>query len=220
MCGQFLTIGRYNAGTMTRKDVWFIVDKSFLNHVQSELTRLYRTLQDSYKYPPDKAVRIMRSFIRKHPIGGSHDEFFQNYYRTNLIAKHKDDPTKIMMFGFLRTIFLGILRGAPRTRVFTQRVRKYKETYQLAYSLEEFLSLYRRRIGFKKRELSREIYIQSGTKSECKDLPEYACLLPKCSYIKTVRKGTPVEYCARNTSRRRGTSVHNKTRRRRKNHRQ
>jgi hypothetical protein len=203
---------------MTKKDVWFIVDKKFLGHVQAELTRLHRKLQDSYKEPPEKAIRIMRAFTYYHPIGGIQEAFFSNYYRTNLIAKHKDDPTKVMMFGFLRTIFLGILRGAPRTRVFTRRVRKYKETYRLAYSLEEFLSLYRRRVGFKKRELPREIYLESGTKSECKDLPEYACMAPRCRFIKTVRKGKPVEYCTRHESRRRGTSMHNKTRRRSKNH--
>jgi len=206
---------------MTRKDVWFIVDKTFLRHVQTELTRLYRGLQDSYKDPPEKAVHIMRSFSHTHPIGGSPDDFFRNYYRTNLIAPHKDDPEKVLMFGFLRTIFLGILRGAPRTRVFTRRVRKYKETYRLASSLEEFLSLYRRRVGFKKRELPREIYQEAGTQSECKDLPEYACLMPKCRYIRTVRKGKAVEYCARHESRRHTSSItrkHNKTQRRRKHH--
>ena len=206
---------------MTRKDVWFIVDKAFLRHVQSELSRVYKGLKDSYKEPPEKAVRIMREFYKTHPIGGSTDEFFRNYYRTNLISTHKDDPEKVLMFGFLRTIFLGILRGAPRTRVFTRRVRKYRETYRVASALEEFLSLYRRRVGFKKRELPNKIYQEAGTQSECKDLPEYACLAPKCRYIRTVRKGKAVEYCARHESRRRTSSSmrkHNKTQRRRKHH--
>lgn len=210
---------------MTRKDVWFVVDKAFLRHVKTELLRLYRTLDESYKSPPEKSIRIMKTFNSAHQINtidhSSTDMFFRNYYRTNLIAPHKDDPEKVLMFGFLRTIFLGILRGSPRTHVVTRRVRKYKETYRLVSALEEFLSLYRRRIGFKKRDIPREIYQAAGTQSECKDLPEYACLMPKCLYIRTVRKGKPVEYCSRHTSRRHTSLTktrHNKTQRRRKHH--
>jgi|AntAceMinimDraft_13_1070369.scaffolds.fasta_scaffold00144_28 hypothetical protein len=197
---------------MVRKDVWFLVDKVFLSRVHVELEHLYRKLKESYKAPPEKTIRIMRSFTKSHPLNGSVDQFFTNYYRTNLIAKHKDDPSKVMMFGFLRTILLGILRNSPRTRVFTKRVRRYQETYRIAKSLEDFLSLYRRRVGFHKKTLSSIVFQEAGTQSECKDLPEYACLPPRCRFVQTVRNGRPISYCSRHESRRRKRHTRRKSR--------
>lgn len=189
---------------MTRNDTWFVVDVQFLKRVEKELTRLYLTLRHSYKEPPDKAKRIIKTFRNNHPMGKYGLEFFSKYFRTNLISKAPSDkPGTILIFGFLRTLFLGILRGSPRTNIFTKRVRVYKETYELASSLEEFLQLYRRRIGFTKIDISRTIYRESGTKSECKDLPEYACQPPICRYIRTIRNGKITGYCSRHTRRRR-----------------
>jgi hypothetical protein len=204
---------------MTRKNVWFIVENEFLTYVQKELTSIYRKIQDSYvNTPPESSKIVMDAFTKTHIIGGSTTSFFKEYYRTNLISKHKTDSTKVLMFGFLRTIFLGILRGTPRTKVFAKRVHKYKITHKLAQSLEDLLILYRKRIGFHKRILPKEVYQKAGTQSECKDLPEHACLPPKCQYNRTRRNGKLVEYCSIHESRRRKTanlqnSLYNKTRR-------
>lgn len=194
---------------MVKKDTWVLVNKNLLRRVRGKLTELYRKLRASYKAPPEKAVRIMRKFRETHPMDGGVSRFFQEYYRTNLIARRENDDDNVMMFGFLRTLFVAILREAPRINVFSKRVKDYRETYSVADALEKFLTLYRKRVGFTKtpeHEVSRNVLREAGLISECTGLPESRCQPPLCRYVRTVQKGKLVEYCTRHEKRRRYTA--------------
>jgi hypothetical protein len=182
---------------MPKNDVWFEVHISFLKEVFYRLRFMDKQVRESYKpgHIPAKTREILENFHRHHPLDGKAGKFYREYFRTNLIHRIEEREGmseeekergrgKVMMFGFLRTFFLGILHGRPKTNVFTRRVEKYKQTHELAKSLEDFIKLYRRRVGFQITKLSRKTLRSSGKISQCVGLPESMCAEPICVFIR------------------------------------
>lgn len=197
---------------MPKNDVWFEVYLSFLKDVYFRLREMNEQIEYSYKGSiPEKSQHIIDEFRKYHPLDGGPGKMYREYFRTNLIHKIEGERNKVMMFGFLRTLFLGILRGRPKINVFTRRVSRYKATHYLAKSLEDFLKLYRRRIGFDITQLSRKTLRSSGKISHCSGLPESNCLKPMCVYIRPEdpsREG----FCKRFTQKRDSSSSRSRSR--------
>lgn len=185
---------------MVKTDVWFLIDSNLLKRVRTKLLELYTKLLHTKLN--DSELLHLKKFRKYHEFDHSDvNDFFKYYIQTNLISKPKTpDKDKLLIFGYLRTLFLGILRSSPRTNVLSKRVKKYERTYQLSKTLESFLKLYRKKIGFIKHELSQDILKEAGkTISECKNLPQQACLPPRCQYVKkTMKNGHVYGYCAKN----------------------
>jgi hypothetical protein len=197
---------------MVKTDVWFLIDSNLLKRVRTKLRELYKELLRAKLNDSD--LLHLKKFRKYHDFDDSEvNDFFKYYIQTNLISKSKHpDKDKLLIFGYLRTLFLGILRSSPRTNVLSKRVKKYERTYELSKALESFLSLYRKKIGFTKRELSQDVLKEAGkTISKCKNLPQQACLPPRCQYVqKTMKNGMIRGYCAKKYTRRKSRRISKK----------
>jgi hypothetical protein len=112
-----------------------------------------------------------------------------------------DGKIFVKIFGFLRTLFVGVLKGDPRTGYLSRRVKKYSTTSKIVDIFEDFISLYREKIGFFPHSVRHEILASANLFSKCEKKPEELCHRPECKYIpSTYKRGG---YCRTNITRRR-----------------
>lgn len=123
--------------------------------------------------------------------------FFMPFYKTRLmkpetmtIKENGQERTAnyVSIFGFLRTIFIGVISGDPRLGYLTRRVQRYKKTKETTDLLESFIRVYRNTIGFHKITLSRHILASANVFSQCEQKPKNLCFPPKCEYIHHTRR--------------------------------
>lgn len=124
--------------------------------------------------------------------------FFMPFYKTRLMKseslKIKDNGNKqrianyVSIFGYLRTLFLGILSGDPRVGYLSRRVQRYKKTKEVTETFESFIRLYRNIIGFNKVEIPKYILASANVFSTCEQKPKNLCFPPTCEYIHHTRR--------------------------------
>jgi hypothetical protein len=124
-------------------------------------------------------------------------DFFMPFYKTRLM-KPERMPIKengqerianyVSIFGFLRTIFLGVITGDPRLGYLSKRVQKYKKTMEITDLLESFIRMYRNVIGFHRRTPPKHILASANVFSQCEKKPKNLCFPPKCEYIHHTRR--------------------------------
>lgn len=171
------------------------VGKLFLKQVFEEFKEMKSKLQSHTLLPEQES--IVKRFFKTFNIHKKPKDFFLPFYKTKLMRAEsmriKEDHSErianyVKIFGFLRTLFLGILSGDPRIGYLTKRVKRYQKTRDTAELFESFIRVYREVIGFKKREVPKYILASANVFSVCEQKPKNLCFPPKCEYIHRTRR--------------------------------
>jgi hypothetical protein len=176
------------------------VGKLFLSEVFSSFQKMRNRLR-GLEFTEDDEI-ILRKFDSNFHTNQKPKQFYNPFYRTKLMKVERyDGKFFVKIFGFLRTLFVGVLKGDPRLGYLSRRVTKYKETLNIVNIFEDFLLLYRKKIGFFPHSVRHDILASANLFSECEKKPEELCHRPECKYIPSTLKRSG--YCRTNTTRRR-----------------
>lgn len=152
---------------------------------------------------------IIRKFDANFHTNAKPKQFYNPFYRTKLMKVEKyEGKIFVKIFGFLRTLFVGVLKGDPRVGYLSRRVSNYKATLDVVNIFEDFITLYREKIGFFPHPVRSEVLGSANLFSECEKKPEELCHRPECKFVPSTMKRSG--YCRTNVTRRRSRR-HNKT---------
>lgn len=171
------------------------VGKLFLSEVYHEIKQIRKQLEHATL--SQEHTRQIKEFdkmfnLEKHP-----KDFFKEFYKTRLMRlesmvikdyHHTRKARYVKIFGLLRTLFLGILGGDPRTGFLTNRIAKYKRSNEVAGVFENFVKVARAVLSFKKKEIPKHILASANAYSTCEAKPKNLCLPPQCEYIHHTRR--------------------------------
>ena len=181
------------------------VGKLFLSEVFSNFQRMRNRLRGMELTEDEESV--IRKFDSNFHTNQKPKQFYNPFYRTKLMKVDRyDGKIFVKIFGFLRTLFVGVLKGDPRVGYLSRRVTKYEATLRVVTMFEDFLSLYRTKIGFYPHPVREDILASANLFSECEKKPEELCHRPQCKYIPSTLKRTG--YCRTNITRRRSRKHH------------
>lgn len=164
------------------------VGKLFLKEVFDEFKKLRQRLGDS---------KELKQFDLWFDLTKKPKDFFKLFYKTRLMRAETMEITSerkprtarfVTVFGYLRTIFLGVLSGDPRVGFLSKRIHRYKKTINIINVFEDFIKLYRKTIGFNKKTVADHILASGNVFSECERKPANLCLPPSCEYIHHTRR--------------------------------
>jgi len=142
-------------------------------------------------------LKLVRTFSTRFNLEKKPKDFFLPFYKTRLMKseamKIKENGGErvanyVSIFGYLRTLFLGILSGDPRIGYLSRRVQRYKKTREVTELFEDFIRIYRKVVGFKKIEIPRHIQASANVFSKCEQKPKNLCFPPSCEYIHHTRR--------------------------------
>jgi hypothetical protein len=171
------------------------VGKLFLKELFDKVKRMKNVIM-SKDLTPDN-LNIVKKFNTRFNTNDKPKDFFMPFYKTRLmrsesltITEHGKERTAnyVSIFGYLRTLFLGVLSGDPRIGFLSRRIQKYKKTKDVTDIFEAFIRLYREVIGFKKISLPRHILASANVFSKCEQKPKNLCFPPTCEYIHHTRR--------------------------------
>lgn len=170
---------------MPKRDVWEEIYIQFLVQVYKRIKTIRHRIGSTRL--TDKELEQYREFKRIHSYK-TFQEFLGELKRTGILQVDYNPETKkthYRLFGFTRTLFIGILKGDPRTGYTTGRIEKYKATFHQMKTLENLLGLYRKYYGFRRINLSRKQLRQAGVLSHCSGKSEDKCDPTQCEWIET-----------------------------------
>ena len=159
-------------------------------------------------------LNIVEKFNSRFNTKDKPKDFFMPFYKTRLMKSEslkikENDKERIAsyvsIFGYLRTLFLGVLSGDPRLGFLSRRVQKYKKTKEITEIFEAFIRLYRNTYGFQKEKIPRHILASANIFSKCEQKPKNLCFPPACEYIHHTRRAKG--YCRTKKTRKKTTML-------------
>ena len=179
------------------------VGKLFLSEVFATFQKLRNKLR-GFEFSEEEEL-ILKKFDENFHTNEKPKQFYNPFYRTKLMKIEKyDNKIFVKIFGFLRTLFIGVLKGNPRIGYLSRRVTKYQATSKVVDIFEDFISLYREKVGFFPHPVRSDILASANLFSECEKKPEELCHRPECKYVRpTLKHGG---YCRTNVTRRKRRS--------------
>jgi hypothetical protein len=183
---------------MPTKPSYEKVGKLFLSEVFKSFQTLRNRLR-SLEINQDEE-QIIKKFDNNFKTTAKPKQFYFNLYKTKLMKVEQIGNTSyVKIFGFLRTLFIGILKGDPRAGYLSKRTIKYEATNKLVSILEDFIHLYRKKVGFFPHPVSDDVLASANLFSSCEKKPYELCHSPKCTFIhSTAKRGG---YCRTNITR-------------------
>jgi hypothetical protein len=184
---------------MPKQAIHIRVGKYFLKEVFECMKNMVKRIDDknNQKHIKAESYTIFRKFKTRFPVNKAPKDFFHPFYVTRLMKPESQTITEngkeriakyVSIFGFLRTMFLGILSGDPRIGYLSKRVMRYKKTQEISKLFEDFIRVYREEIGFNKKTLPKHILASANIFSACEQKPKNLCFPPKCEYIHHTRR--------------------------------
>jgi hypothetical protein len=170
---------------MPKRDVWEEIYLPFLVQVFKRIKTIRHRIEETHLTQHE--LEEYRGFKEIHSYQ-SFQEFLGELKRTGILQVDFNPETKrthYRLFGFTRTLFIGILKGDPRGGYTTGRIQKYKATYQQMKTLENLLGLYRKYYGFRRINLTRKQLRQAGVLSHCSQKPQDRCDPARCEWIES-----------------------------------
>lgn len=171
------------------------VGKLFLKELFDKVKHMNSQVMANELSPDD--LKLVQTFSRRFNLEKKPKDFFLPFYKTRLMKtesiKIKENggarvANYVSIFGYLRTLFLGILSGDPRIGYLSRRVQKYKKTREITELFESFIRVYRKIIGFKRTGIPRHIQASANVFSKCEQKPKNLCFPPSCEYIHHTRR--------------------------------
>jgi hypothetical protein len=170
---------------MPKRDVWEEIYIQFLVQVYKRIKKIRHRVGS--KRLTETELEQYREFQRIHSYK-TFQEFLGELKRTGILQVDYNPETKkthYRLFGFTRTLFIGILKGDPRTGYTSGRIEKYKATFHQMKTLEDVLIMYRKYFGFRRINLTRKQLRQAGVLSHCSGKSEDKCDPKRCEWIET-----------------------------------
>jgi len=171
------------------------VGKLFLKELFDKMKHMKSQVKSKDLSPEN--LKILHNFSTRFNTEEKPKNFFMPFYKTRLMRSEslkieengKQRIAKyVSIFGYLRTLFLGILSGDPRVGYLSRRVQRYKKTKEVTELFESFIRLYRDIIGFKKVDVPKHILASANVFSKCEQKPKNLCFPPTCEYIHHTRR--------------------------------
>lgn len=184
------------------------VGKLFLKELFEKIKYMKKQIRSRDLSPENK--KILHKFNSKFNTEQKPKNFFMPFYKTKLMRSESQKIQEngiqrtanyVNIFGYLRTLFLGILSGNPRIGYLSRRVQRYQKTKEVTELFESFIRLYRETIGFKKVNVPKQVLASANVFSKCEKKPKNLCFPPTCEYIHHTRRSRG--YCRTKKTRKR-----------------